>query len=134
MTERTFRVLTWGYMLLVILAAGIVGALVPTVPTWAFLAGGLFLGGILLQVSLRIRKRNRLILKDERTRGNAERAMAWAFRLGIWAEIVGIAVVDAVLSPGPGKILLSRALVAVLVFQYLVFLAVYLLLNRKDLA
>lgn len=60
--------------------------------------------------------------------------MAWAFRLGIWAEIAGIAVLDAVPFPGPSGLLLSRGLLVVLVFQYLSFLAFNVFLSRKDLA
>lgn len=134
MTAKTFRLLMWGYMLLVVLAGALVGALFPGVPVWAFLLGGLVLGGGLLFVSVRILRRSDLILRDERTRRNSERAMAWAFRLGIWAEIAGIAVLDAVPFPGPSGLLLSRGLLVVLVFQYLSFLAFNVFLSRKDLA
>ncbi len=132
MTAKTFRILMWGYMLFVVLAGTLVGALYPDVPVWAFMLGGLILGGGLLFVSIRILRKNDLVLRDERTRRNTERAMAWAFRLGIWAEIAGLAVLDAV--PFPGGLLLSRGLLAVLVFQYLSFLAFNVFLSRKDLA
>jgi uncharacterized membrane protein len=125
--------LTWGYMLLVVLAGSFVGALFPGVPVWAFMLGGLVLGGGLLVVSVGILKRNDLILKDERTRGNSERAMAWAFRFGIWVEILGIAILDAVPSLGSNGLLLSRGLTAVLVLQYLSFLAFHVFLSRRDL-
>ena len=132
MTAKNFRILMWEYMLLVVLAGGILGALVPAVPTWAFLAGGLALGVVMLFVAARILKRNDLILKDERTRRNSEKAMAWAYRAGIWAAIAAVALIDAV--PGPGRVgsVVSRTLIVVLAAQYALFLVFYFILNRRD--
>lgn len=134
MTAKTFRTLARGYMLLIVLAATLVGALFPGLPVWAFLLGGSALGGVLYFVSLRTLRKNDLILTDERTRRNTEKAMAWSFRLGIWAEIVGIAVLDALPALGPNGSLLSRGLIAVLALQYLTFLAFRAVLGRRDLA
>lgn len=134
MTEKTFRFLTWGYMLLVVLAGGVVGARVSAVPTWAFIAGGLALGIALRVPVSRILKRNDLILKDERTRRNAEKAMAWAYRVGTWAAIAAVALIDAVPGLGRGWGIAGRTLIVVLAAQYALFLVFYLALNRRDAA
>ncbi len=132
MTERTFRVFQWSYMLIVVLAASVVGALFPAVPTWAFLAAGLVLGALLLFLAVRILKRNDLVLKDERTRRNSERAAFLAYRIFVWASIAAIVVLDCVPGLGRGRLVVSRTLIAVLVFQYVFFMAFYFFLNRRD--
>ncbi len=132
MTNKTFRILTWGYMLLVVLAGGVVGALVPTIPTWAFIAGGLALGLALLFLAARILKRNDLILKDERTRRNSERAMAWAYRIGTWAAIAAVALIDGLPGLDRDWTIVGRTLIVILAAQYALFLSLYLVLNRRD--
>lgn len=134
MTAKTFRILIWGYMLLVVLAGGILGALVPGIPIWAFIVGGLALGSVLLLLGIRSLKRNDLILKDERTRRNSERAMAWAYRIGTWAAIAAVALIDAVPGLDSDWTTVSRTLVVVLAVQYALFLVFYLILNRRDAA
>ncbi len=131
MKAKTYHALSIGLMGLLILGAFVLNAFFPTFPSIAYAIGGFVLGSILLLVLGRALKRDRVVLSDERTRGNLAEAALDTWRISYVAMMAFIVVIFGLPSPGSEWIGAGRAVIVVMVLQAYLLLILQAIRNRK---